>query len=221
MATNYIGDQTWGRTVGDTEQNGEDGSITTTRYYMGPKSGWSAFKAAYPIGTSDPVYGNDVRSISAPSITRSGKAYYTAAITFRGGLFDGDTDTAPQVSVSKASRTIEVEHGAGEVVRLTYRAWQTVVTYVRKGTPSTSGSYASLAYNGNVDPINTDTIQQELVTELAEGGTFTNMTTAELQAAVAQGTRALDDISWTRRTADDGTPIYDVTETWIRGLIEA
>lgn len=226
MSTQLIGDTTWKRTIGDQEQNNEDGSITTTRFYVGAITGgtggsgeasWQEFRNSWPIGSFDPVYGSDVRSIALPSISEARNATYVASITFRGGAFEEDGTTASTTSIALQPHTIEVNHASfgGIPVELTYLGWTTTITYTQKGSPVKTGSKQDQA--DRTPPVLTSPpIKQSVADDYA---TMTNTQIASVVSVVSEP--FLIDMQAQKRTQDDGTPIWDVTEVWLMGLEEA
>lgn len=232
MATQLIGDSTWEEVPGGSEQNGEDGSITVVRVYNGAITGgaggsgatsWEDFRATYEPGTSDRVYGSDVRSVSYPSLTRVGRSTYEASITYRGGDFSGDGEgqevgaTIPTVTVSTVSLSLQVTDDSGFKHAITYKAQQTIVVYVRQNQPSSSGHYSARADTTDVSLAPVDIVDEILGDPAPELGAL-YLTEAELDDLVTQDDVKLVDLTHTLRGAETGSPVYDVTEVWLKNI---
>ena len=223
MSTELIGDTTWRRIPGDQETNNDDGSITTTRFYAGAiadgtggggEASWEAFRANWPIGSFDPVYGSDVRSVALPSISEARNSTYIASIQFKGGTFDEDGTTAPTTAIKLQPQTIEIKHPSfgGIPVELTYLGWTTTFTFTQKGIPVKTGAKGAEA--DTTAPILTSPpIKQSLPDE------YPTLSDTQIGNSVAVVEEPyLLDMTATRRTQEDGTPIWDVTEVWLMGL---
>ncbi len=219
MGGTLIGVTSWVLRPGGSETPGDDGSVEIVRVYNGALTGWKAFRDSMPVGTVDPVYGSAAVSTAKPSLVEARNLTGVATVTFVGGLFEpGQTTTPPQVSISRVWKTLGgVLHPTWQTsIQVSYLAWQTDVSYTKKGTPSDTGAFSRLA-KATLPLITEDDVKQTVPSD------FRDMTTAELQANIqvfGGGTPAvrLTDIKQNKRSGDGGSQIWDVVETWLMGL---
>ncbi len=205
---------------GGSESSSDDGSFSVTRYYNGAISGgsggsgeasWSAFRAANPPGTADPIYGSDALSTAYPSVTEARAGTYVASITFSGGTFEPGKDTSkPQISLAMVAKELEVKHSEDvtKKVGLNYQAVQTTIRYTKSSTPDKSGEKGDLA-DKTVALKTSPPILQNLPDELDE---LTDVETLVEDDFWLSGFEA------SQRSDEGGNTIWDVTEIWVQGL---
>lgn len=225
MATyTLIGDTTWTEIPGGSESSSDDGSFTVTRLYNGAITGgsggsgaasWAAFRAAYPPGTKDPTYGTGARSTAYPSITAANKGTYVASITFAGGTYEpGKETTKPKIAKRQVSKVLTIKHVIFETeVELSYNAWQTTISYTISREPAKAGEFQNLA-DTTVVLRESPPMLQKLPDDLRL------MTDAEIATLVADDLW-LEGVDMNRRSEEDGSEIWEVSETWVKGLKNA
>ncbi len=221
-----IGDTTWSRMPGGTETSSDDGRFSVTRLYNGAitegaggtgEVSWAAFRAAYPPGTPDPIYGSSALSTAFPSITEARNETYVASITFSGGTFESGLDTTkPQITWTLISKEIEVKHPEDATLKvgLNYQTIQTTVKYAKEGSaPSTAGEKSNLA--DTTAPAMTDPpILQNLPDK------YVKLTNTEISDRVEPSSGVvLTGFEAHKRSEAGGNVIWEVTESWARVLV--